>query len=250
MRSPLKETPGTNLYLALLLVFMAMYAITTAFEEGRQWFYPENVMWQISLLMVFLVSVGAAVIAFFPFQALIRTEARLDTLLNGSPALQFVVDTDHRILSWNRALEHYSGMKESEVLGTTDQWKAFYPDKRPCLSDLLIDAVTRYSIGSADYIPGVVRYVNNPANLTDPGIAVTGVLKDHSGKKICILFDSISTLLIYLSSSNISKFIHFVTNKLRLLDVSGIFLATEKGLDPQLETQLTTFVDVVIEDPD
>jgi hypothetical protein len=110
-----------------------------------------------------------------------------------------------------------------------------------------IDAVTRNSMGSAENIPGVVRYINNPANLTDMGIAVTEVLREHSGTKVCIMYDSVSTMLIYLSSANISKFIHFVTNKLRLMDVSGVFLAVEKGLDPMLMTQLTTFVDTVID---
>lgn len=110
-----------------------------------------------------------------------------------------------------------------------------------------IDAVTRNSIGSVENVPGVVRYVNNPANLTDMGIAVTEVLKEHSGKKVCIMYDSVSTMLIYLSSANISKFIHFVTNKLRLMDISGVFLAVEKGLDPMLMTQLTTFVDNVVD---
>ena len=110
-----------------------------------------------------------------------------------------------------------------------------------------IDAVTRNSIGSAENIPGVVRFINNPANLTDLGIAVTEVLKENSGKKVCILYDSVSTMLIYLSSQNISKFIHFVTNKLRLMDLSGVFLAVEKGLDPMLISQLTTFVDKVID---
>jgi hypothetical protein len=110
-----------------------------------------------------------------------------------------------------------------------------------------IDAVTRNSIGHVENIPGVVRYINNPGNLTDLGIAVTESLKDQSGRKVCILYDSISTMLIYLSSANISKFIHFVTNKLRLMDISGIFLAVEKGLDPMLMSQLTTFVDTVID---
>jgi hypothetical protein len=110
-----------------------------------------------------------------------------------------------------------------------------------------IDAVTRNSIGSAENIPGVVRFINNPANLTDLGIAVTEVLKENSGKKVCILYDSVSTMLIYLSSQNISKFIHFVTNKLRLMDLSGVFLAVEKGLDPMLISQLTTFVDKVVD---
>ncbi len=51
----------------------------------------------------------------------------------------------------------------------------------------------------------MVRYVNSPANLTDMGIAVTEVLKDISGQKVCILFDSVSTMMIYLSSANISS---------------------------------------------
>jgi hypothetical protein len=73
------------------------------------------------------------------------------------------------------------------------------------------------------------------------------VLKENAGKKVCILYDSVSTMLIYLSSQNISKFIHFVTNKIRLMDISGVFLAVEKGLDPMLVSQLTTFVDIVID---
>jgi hypothetical protein len=79
------------------------------------------------------------------------------------------------------------------------------------------------------------------------GIAVTEMLKEHADKKVCILYDSISTMLIYFSSPNISKFIHFVTTKLRLMDISGVFLAAEKGLDPMLVSQLTTFVDKVID---
>lgn len=110
-----------------------------------------------------------------------------------------------------------------------------------------IDTVTRNSIGTAQNVPGVVRYVNNPGNMTDLGIALTEVLKELSGKRVCVLYDSVSTMLIYLSSQNISKFIHFVTNKIRLMDISGVFLAVEKGLDPVLMSQLTTFVDEVIE---
>jgi len=110
-----------------------------------------------------------------------------------------------------------------------------------------IDAMTRNSIGSGVKIPGVVRYINNPANLTDLGIAVTDVLKENSGKKVCSLYDSVSTKLIYLSSPDISRFIYFVINKLRFMDISGVFLAVEKGVDPMLMSQLTTFVDAGID---
>jgi hypothetical protein len=125
--------------------------------------------------------------------------------------------------------------------------KLYQQDGIDTKSVSFVDAVTRNSIGSANDIPGVVRFVNNPGNLTDLGISVMEVLKEHSGNKVCVLYDSISTMLIYLSSQDITKFIHFVTNKLRLQDISGIFLAVEKGLDPMLLTHLTTFVDTIIE---
>ncbi len=69
--------------------------------------------------------------------------------------------------------------------------------------------------GAPKIFPESCVFINNPANLTDMGIAVTEILKEHSDKKVCIMYDSVSTMLIYLSSANISKFIHFVTNKLR-----------------------------------
>jgi hypothetical protein len=111
----------------------------------------------------------------------------------------------------------------------------------------VIDAVTKYARGSE---PGPVkncRFISNPSNLTDMGIAVTESLKELEGKKTCLLYDSLNSSLIYISSQNVTKFIHFVTSKLRLMNFSGIFLAVEKGLDPDVLTKLTLFVDVVID---
>lgn len=115
---------------------------------------------------------------------------------------------------------------------------------------VFIDTITRYALGTDVKNDDQCTYISNPGNLTDIGIAVTEVLKKYPDGKVCILFDSVSTMLIYISSANITKFIHFVTNKLRLLDVAGIFLAVEKGLDPALLLQLTSFVDRVINDGD
>ena len=110
-----------------------------------------------------------------------------------------------------------------------------------------IDTITKYAMGRVPEGQEDCRFISSPSNLTDLGIAITEVLNTLSGEKACLLFDSISTLLIYIPSTNISKFIHFITSKLRLVDTSGIFLAVEKGLDPLLLTQLTTYVDGTID---
>lgn len=110
-----------------------------------------------------------------------------------------------------------------------------------------IDAITKYALGKIPPGQEDCRFINSPSNLTDLGIAITEVLHSLAGEKTCLLFDSVSTMLIYLPSTNISKFIHFITSKLRLVDAAGIFLAVEKGLDPLLLTQLTTYVDGTID---
>ncbi len=110
----------------------------------------------------------------------------------------------------------------------------------------VIDAVTQYSGGTGDENPRV-KYVNNPSNLTDLGIAITEVLKHMPETKKCIMFDSVSMLLIHIPSVTASKFFHFVVNKLKLSDVSGIFLCVEKGLDPVILSQMTSFVDKIVD---
>ncbi|PKL58016.1 MAG: hypothetical protein CVV34_04530 [Methanomicrobiales archaeon HGW-Methanomicrobiales-5] len=110
----------------------------------------------------------------------------------------------------------------------------------------VIDAVTQYSGGVCAEDPRV-KYVNNPANLTDLGIAITEVLKQMPEKKKCIMFDSVSMLLIHIPSATASRFFHFVVNKLKLSDVSGIFLCVEKGLDPVILSQMSSFVDKIVD---
>ncbi|MBP2145209.1 PAS domain S-box-containing protein [Methanofollis sp. W23] len=68
-------------------------------------------------------------------------DARLNAIVQGSPIPQFVLDSDHRVAYWNEALEAYSGIRAVEIVGTREHWKAFYPEERQCLADLLIDRV-------------------------------------------------------------------------------------------------------------
>jgi len=66
-------------------------------------------------------------------------EVILDAIIQGSPIPQFVIDRNHKVLFWNHALAVYSGIAAKDIIGTDQHWRAFYPDKRPCLADLLVD---------------------------------------------------------------------------------------------------------------
>ncbi len=112
-----------------------------------------------------------------------------------------------------------------------------------------IDAITKYAMGKEAESTGNCVFVGSPSDLTSMGIAVTEALKKSSETgKVCVILNTINSMLIYISPENLIKFIHFIASKLRLFDVSGIFLAVEKGIDPSTLIQLQSFIDDVILD--
>jgi hypothetical protein len=110
----------------------------------------------------------------------------------------------------------------------------------------VIDTVTQYSGGICTPGPRV-RYVTNPSNLTDLGIAITEFIRLIPEPKKCIMFDSVSMFLIHIPAVTASKFLHFVVNKLKLSEISGIFLCVDKGLDPVILSQMSAFVDKIVD---
>jgi PAS domain-containing protein/DNA-binding CsgD family transcriptional regulator len=72
-------------------------------------------------------------------QALKESEQRLHSILQGSTIPAFVIGKDHRVLFWNKALEELSDIPATKVLGTSQHWRAFYGEERPCMADLLVD---------------------------------------------------------------------------------------------------------------
>ena len=71
--------------------------------------------------------------------ALRDSEQKLKAIVYGSPIPQFVIDHDHRIIFWNNALAELTGIKAEEMIGTNNQWRAFYAAERPCMADLLLE---------------------------------------------------------------------------------------------------------------
>ncbi len=72
-------------------------------------------------------------------EALKESQQRLFQILEGSPIAAFVIDRDHQVIFWNRALEELSRIRADDVVGTDQHWRAFYGSKRPCMADLIID---------------------------------------------------------------------------------------------------------------
>lgn len=89
-------------------------------------------------------------------------------------------------------------------------------------------------------------FISSPKGLTELGIAVSEVLESIKKREKFMFMDSLSTLLIYNSAGSIAKFSHFLMNKIRLANVTGIFISIEKEMDKKLISQLSSFSDRII----
>jgi PAS domain S-box-containing protein len=77
---------------------------------------------------------------------LVRSQWVLSQSIQGSTIPTFVIDENHRITHWNRALEKLTGYTAKEKVGTQRQWEPFYHAKRPSLADMVLDQA-----GEADF---------------------------------------------------------------------------------------------------
>ena len=76
----------------------------------------------------------------------------LAKIIDGSSIPAFVINKLHRVIYWNTALEALSGIKRDKVIGTDQQWRPFYTEKRPSMADLIVDGAPLSEIAS--YYPG------------------------------------------------------------------------------------------------
>jgi PAS domain S-box-containing protein len=89
----------------------------------------------------------------------------LSKITNGSPIPTFVIDRQHKVTHWNTAIESLSVVRATEIVGTDEQWRAFYPEKRPTMADLIVDGASATEIatyyqgkyGKSDLIDGAYQ---------------------------------------------------------------------------------------------
>ncbi|MBJ6799003.1 sensor domain-containing diguanylate cyclase [Geomonas propionica] len=60
-------------------------------------------------------------------------------LLQHSALPCFVIDAEHRVIIWNKALEELTGVGAGSQVGRTEVWRTFYEQKRPMLADVVVD---------------------------------------------------------------------------------------------------------------
>lgn len=99
-------------------------------------------------------------------QNLLEQKEFSENLLQNSPVACFVLDPEHRIISWNRACEELTGIGAAEMLGTRNHWRAFYDHQRPCLADLVLEGV---GDGAQTLFPTLAPWHLNPEGVQAEG---------------------------------------------------------------------------------
>ena len=73
-------------------------------------------------------------------------EQTMAQIINGSTIPTFVIDKDHKVTHWNRALERLSRFAAKKIIGTTDSWAPFYDRERPSMADVILDQIDEVQI--------------------------------------------------------------------------------------------------------
>ena len=63
-------------------------------------------------------------------------------IVRGSSIPTFVINNRHIITHCNRAFENLTGIPARKLIGSRNQWMAFYPSQRPVMADLIVDNAT------------------------------------------------------------------------------------------------------------
>ena len=73
--------------------------------------------------------------------ALLEIQKTQSQIIQGSTIPTFVINRDHIVTHWNRALEKMSGVPADQVVGTNRQWAPFWRRERPTMADVIIDQI-------------------------------------------------------------------------------------------------------------
>ena len=77
---------------------------------------------------------------------LIESEIALSQIIEGSTIPTFVLNQDHMVTHWNKAMEMLTGAPATTMVGTTRQSTPFWGEERPTMADVILDQISEDEI--------------------------------------------------------------------------------------------------------
>jgi archaellum biogenesis ATPase FlaH len=92
---------------------------------------------------------------------------------------------------------------------------------------------------------GNAVFIGSPKELTNISITTTSKIKEFKKAKI-LIFDSISTLLVYNKFEVVKDFIRFISNKMKELKITFVMTCIKEMTDEKTIAELKAFADDII----
>ena len=89
------------------------------------------------------------------------------------------------------------------------------------------------------------EFVSSPGALTELSLTISNILEKE--KFDYLIFDSLSTLLVYESDTVITKFIHFLIAKIRVIGCNAFFTCLKQDNSSLLIRDINMFADKIID---
>ena len=74
-------------------------------------------------------------------KGLIESKKALSQIIEGSTIPTFVLNKDHVVTHWNKAMERVTGAKAEKMVGTTRPSTPFWGEERPTMADVILDQI-------------------------------------------------------------------------------------------------------------
>ena len=168
----------------------------------------------------------------FGYIALIITSG--DYLEVGKSTVKFLLDERKMCGVYITFNKPFKTMTEELLKVNVDLSKLFF-----------IDAITETAAGMHEKSDRCF-FMSSPKNLTELAILLEQAVGRLPKENRFIFMDSLSTMLIYNETDTVLRFIHALTGKMRLLNVTGVIVFLEKETDENIISQLGQFCDKVI----
>ena len=118
----------------------------------------------------------------------------------------------------------------------------FKNDNIPIERFFFVDTITK-KIQAPPEVDNCI-FVSSPTALTEISLAFSKAFEEK--KCDCVLFDTLSTLLVYSDSHSIIQLMHNILTKLKISTGKAVFIALDDDADSELVKDLYMFVDKVI----
>ncbi len=90
-----------------------------------------------------------------------------------------------------------------------------------------------------------VLYLESPKSLTELSIAIKNVVK--AGNIECVIFDSLSTLILYKERSIVVRFFHSLISDVRFRETSYVFIVVKNRESEEMLKDISMMADEVID---